>query len=112
MDSDDSQQDIFANTQMPTENTNVNDCNPHEWKNTNFDYPMLVLFKWNGEINPFALVPLIELDPQDIDDKWLSGVLSPASRLKHRNFKIYTEFGVSVFAKVQKSMILFLLSNW
>ena len=103
MDSDDSQQDIFINTQISTKNPNVNDDNPHKWENTNFEYPMVVLFLWNGQIDPFILVYVIELDPEDVDEKWLSGILSPASRLKHRNLKMYPEFGVSIFCKIQKS---------
>lgn len=104
MDSDDSQQDVFANTQIPTK-THVNEDNPHKWETTDFEYPMLVLFLWNGQDNPFVLVYLIELDPLDVDEKWLSGILSPVSRLKHRNFKMYPEFAVSIFCKIQKRKI-------
>lgn len=104
MDSDDSQQDLFANTQIETKNPHVNDSNPNEWNDTDFEYPMLVLFLWNGQIKPFTLVSLIELNPRDVDGKWLSGVLSPTSRLKHRNFRLYPDFGVSVFGKIQKSI--------
>ena len=103
MDSDDSQQDVFANTQVPSKNVHVNENNPHKWENTDFDYPMLVLFLWNGQINPFVLVYLIELDPEDVGEKWLSAILSPASRAKHRVLKMYPEFGVSIFSKLHKS---------
>ena len=102
MDSDDSQQDVFANTQEPTRN-HVSASNPHQWASSNFEYPMLVLFLWNGQINPFVLVYLIELDPEDVDEKWLTGILSPTSRLKHRTLKMYPECGVSIFCKIQKS---------
>lgn len=101
--SDDSQQDIFADTQIPTKNSHVSESNPHKWENTNFEYPMLVLFLWNGQKNPFVLVYLIELDPQDVGEKWMSAILSPASRAKHRNLKMFPEFGVSVFSKIHKS---------
>lgn len=98
---DDSQQDLFANTQIPS--SNPNESNPDKWKANNFEYPMLVLFLWNGEKNPFILVNVIDLDPQDVGEKWLSAILSPVSRVKPRNFKIYQEFGVSVYAKIHKS---------
>ena len=103
--SDDSQQDIFANTQIQTQtkNIHVSESNPHKWDNTNFEYPMLVLFLWNGQTDPFVLVYLIEMDPQDVGEKWLSGILSPASRSKHRNLKMYPECGVSIFSKINKS---------
>lgn len=101
--SDDSQEDIFANTQVPTTNIHVNDKNPNQWETTNFEYPMLVLFLWSGNLNPFILVCLIDLDPEDVDEKWLSGVLSPTSRSKLRHLKMYPEFGVSIFGKIHKS---------
>lgn len=100
MDSDDSQTDLFANTQIPTKNSHVNANN--QWDTSNLEYPMVVLFLWNGQMNPFVLVDLTDLEPEDVDEKWLSGILSPVSRLKHRNMKMFPEFGVSLYAKIQK----------
>lgn len=99
----DSQTDMFANTQAPPETNHIRDSQPDQWGDTNFEYPWIVLFKWNGSINPFKLLPLTEVDPRDIDNKWLSYLLSPASRCKHRNLTKFPDYAVSLFGKVHKS---------
>lgn len=94
-DSGQSQCDIFADTQDPNE----------QQKEIDFEYPRLILFLWGGQINPFILMELVELDPDEVEGVWLSGVLSPKSRCKPRNFKQFTDYAISIFAKVQKSKI-------
>lgn len=101
--SEDSQEDLFANTQIKTRTDHVTESSPNKWINTkNFDFPWLIMFLWGGQANPFVLVYLIELDPQDVDGKWLTGILSPKSRCKHRNVKFYPDFSVSIYGKVHK----------
>ena len=97
-----SQVDLFANTQIPTRNSHVADSNPDLWADTNFECPWFLLFQWNGDSNPFLLKALVDLDPLDIDDKWLSGTLSPKSRCKHRSFLKFPDFSISIFGKVHK----------
>lgn len=100
--SDSSQVDLFADTQTETRNPHVTDTQPDKWVDTNFDFPWMILFQWSGQINPFVLVYLIELDPTDVDGKWLTGVLSPSSRCKHREMKLYPDHAISIFGKVHK----------
>lgn len=92
-DSDESQADIFADTQIPTD-----DKRDH-WVGI---YPWLIIFLWGGQENPFILKACVDMD-SDIDVNWLSGILSPKSRRKHRNVKKFPDFSVSIFGKVQKS---------
>ena len=101
--SDDSQQDMFANTQVQTRNEHVTDSNPDKWTDTDFEYPMLIIFRWGGQADPFILSFLVELDPEDVNVNWLNGILSPTSRCKHRNLKAFPDFSVSIYSKVQKS---------
>ena len=100
-----SQEDLFANTQVESTNPHVSNDKPDEWADTNFDYPYLILFCWDGETNPFMLVPLTEIDPRDIDWKWLSGILSPKSRCKLRKMTQFPDYSVSIFGKVQRSKL-------
>lgn len=102
MDSDDSQADLFANTQVVTRNKHVTEERPDQWADKNFEYPMLILFQWGGQTSPFILMSLLQLDPRDIDGSWLTGILSPASRRKHRNVRFFSDYKVSIFGKVQK----------
>lgn len=92
-----SQVDMFENTQTQS------DTRIEDWDQRNFEYPGLVLFLWNGQTNPFVLVSLIELDPKEVEMKWLSGILSPASRSKHRSFNMFQDCAVSIFGKIHKS---------
>ena len=101
--SDDSQTDLFANTQVETRNDHVTDEHPDKWMDTNFEYPWMIFFKWDGNMTPFAVLSLIELNPQDIDGKWLTGILSPKSRIKHRSLKFFADYSVSIFGKIHKS---------
>lgn len=96
--SDGSQEDIFADTQHKSESDN-----DAKWGDHDFEYPWVILFLWGGQEEPFVLVNLNDLDPRDIDRKWLTAILSPQSRCKHRNFKKYPDFAVSLYAKVHKS---------
>lgn len=91
---DESQVDMFENTQTQTYTGDKD-----------FEYPGMIFFLWNGQINPFVMVYLVELDAKEVNEKWLTGTLSPASRCKHRNFSRFSEFAVSIFAKVQKSNV-------
>lgn len=93
-DSDESQVDLFANTQVKT------DEKKDHWIGI---YPWLILFLWGGQTHPFLLKRSEDMDPDDIDVTWLSGILSPKSRLKHRNLKQYPDYSVSIFGKIQKS---------
>lgn len=66
-------------------------------------YPNLVFFKWGGDIhNPFELVKLESLNPNDIDTNWVCGILSEQSRKKHRDIKSFPDYLVSVFSKIEK----------
>lgn len=100
---DDSQTDLFANTQQPTRNEYVTESQPDKWVETDLEYPWMILFHWNGSMSPFNLQDLIKLNPSDIDGKWLSALLSPVSRCKHRNLSQYPDHAVSLFEKVHKS---------
>lgn len=95
-DDNDSQPDMFANTQANPEPMDIT---------KNFEFPWLILFLWSGQSEPFTMVPLIDLDPLDIDSKWLSAILSSKSRCKHRHFKNYPDFAVSIFSKVHISKL-------
>ena len=94
--SDNSQADIFADTQVKTY-----DKKDH-WVGV---YPWLILFLWGGQSNPFLLKSSLDMDSDDIDVTWLSGILSPKSRRKHRNLKMFPDFSVLIFGKFQKSKL-------
>lgn len=100
--SESSQTDIFADTQVPERNNYVSEANPDEWIEADFTYPRLILFCWGGQSEPFILTPLVELHPSDINMKWLTGLLSPLSRRKHRNFRNFQDFSASIFGKIHK----------
>ena len=99
----DSLDDLFENTQASAAQDLEKE--PEKWKGYDLEYPWLIIFSWGEEMNPFILLTLIEIDPSGIDSQWLSGLLSPASRCKHRNLKMFPDTAVSIFAKIQKSNI-------
>lgn len=99
-----SQADLFANTQIPMENENVKESQPGQWADTKLEFPWLILFLWGGQRSPFVLTEVVGFDPQEIDGKWLSGILSPKSRTKLRNFSKYPDYSVSLFGKVHKGL--------
>ena len=101
-DSDESQTDLFADTQVSTANSYVSESQPNKWKNEkNMMYPWMVIFNWGGE-SPFSLLTLTDVDPGDIDGSWLGGILSPKSRLKKRKMKFSPDNSVSIFGKIHK----------
>ena len=68
------------------------------------DFPKIIIFKWDGCEAPFQMLYLIDLDPQDFNGKWITGILAPKSRFKLRNLKGFPDYGVSLFGKVHKGI--------
>lgn len=106
MDSDDSQADIFA-TQLPNKKKEFQTSSAPLYMGpkppSNFVYTWLIIFKWGGDINnPFELLSVDDLEDGELDPKFLSGILSPTSRMRHRDLSFYPDFAISIFAKIEK----------
>ena len=105
MDSDDSQADIFA-TQVQVKKKEFKTLSAPLYLGpkppSNFSYDWLIIFMWGGDINnPFILLAVDDLEEGELDPKFLTGILSPASRLRHRNLSFYPDFSISIFAKIE-----------
>ena len=106
MDSDDSQVDIFA-TQIQTKKkhfqTSSGPACPGK-RPSDLMYSWLIIFRWGGDIDvPFDLMSVDDLKDGELDPKFISGLLTPMSRLRHRNLAHYSDFSVSIFGKMEKS---------
>ena len=104
---DDSQSDIFA-TQAPPKKKVFKTSSAPPYRPSahvqDLEYKWIIIFKWGGDIDfPFELVPVDRFGSDDLNSSFLSGILSPLSRLKHREMSAYPDFSVSIFAKVEKS---------
>ena len=101
----DSQADLFA-TQVPVKKKHFQTSSAPVLpvaKVLDYVYDWFIIFKWGGDIDfPFEEVNITEINNSDYDPAWLTGILSPKSRKRYRNFDIYPDFSVSVFAKVEK----------
>ena len=101
----DSQTDIFS-SQVSTKKLKLSSSAPsfNGPKSSDFVYRWLIVFKWGGDIDcPFELMSVQHLQPGDMDPTFLTGILSPISRMKHRNFRHYPDFAISIYAKVEES---------
>ena len=103
---DDSQTDIFATQVPPKKKVFKTSSAPPYRPSTHvqdLDYKWIIIFKWGGDIDfPFELVPVNVFGPDELSSNFLSGILSPLSRLKHREMSAYPDFSISIFAKVEK----------
>ena len=103
----DSQTDIFSlqvSTKLKTISSAPSYTGP---KKLDYVYRWLILFKWGGDVeNPFELMSVEHLQEGDIDPSFLTGILSPLSRMKHRNIGHFPDFAISIFGKVEESKVL------
>lgn len=95
-----SDDDLFENTQNPPPP-------PPVCKDGKLQYTSFIVFKWGGDVFcPFEIVGVSELD-KDVHPSWTSGVLSPKSRAKYRQLMYFPDYAVSMFSKIEKSMVSF-----
>lgn len=110
---DDSQCDIFASQVIEKKKKQVikTSSSAPAYQPTkqalDLEYKWIVIFKWGGNIDfPFELFPVEKFGSNEFNSTFLSGILSPLSRLKHREIAAYPDFSISFFGKVEKSKYL------
>ena len=106
MDSDDSQADIFATQVVPRKKEFRTFSAPLHLGSkatSTMSYDWLMIFMWGGDINnPFELFSVEDLEEGELDPKFLTGMLSPSSRMRHRDISFYPDFSISIVAKIEK----------
>lgn len=112
MDSEDSQADIFATQiEMPAKKKDFKTLSAPLYlgpkPTSHLSYDWLIIFMWGGDINnPFQLFSVDDLEEGELDPKFLSGMLSIPSRLRHRDLSFYPDFSISIVAKIEKSKFI------
>lgn len=69
------------------------------------EYPCLVIFNRGADVQfPFQLLDLVDDGSQDVDKKWISGIMNTESRKRCRDLKCFPDYMVSVYAKIAKGI--------